>query len=117
MAFVGDRHLAVTPQGGNLLLVTIDPDELLDLVSGSLTRGFNGTECARSGFEADGSPTLAELRGVPDGTDDPAVLNGTYELRWGDDEFAEAFAAAELPVALEPVLAELYPGTYTVTFR
>ena len=34
------------PQEGNLLLVTIDPDELLDIVRRSLTRGFTATECA-----------------------------------------------------------------------
>ena len=118
VAFVGDRHLAVTPQSGNLLLVTIDPDELLDLVSASLTRGFNGTECARFGFDADDCPTLAELRGVPDSTDDPAVLNGSYEVHWSDDELADVLAAAELrvlPVMLDPAIAGLYPGTYSVT--
>ena len=81
VAFVDDHHLAVTPQEGNLLLVTIDPDELLDIVRGSLTRGFTATECTRFGF-GDECPTLAELRGRPDGAGDPAVLNGNYEVRW-----------------------------------
>ena len=81
VAFVDDHHLAVTPQEGNLLLVTIDPDELLDIVRRSLTRGFTATECTRFGF-GDECPTLAELRGRPDGAGDPAVLNGSYEVRW-----------------------------------
>ena len=50
----------------------------------SLTRGFTASECARFGF-GDDCPTLAELRGRPDGADDPAVLNGTYEVRWTAD--------------------------------
>jgi WD40 repeat protein len=62
VAFVDDSHLAVTPADGNLLIVTTDPDELLDLVRSSLTRGFLATECERFNF-GDDCPTLADLRG------------------------------------------------------
>jgi WD40 repeat protein/DNA-binding SARP family transcriptional activator len=116
VAFVDDRHLAVTPHDGGLLLVTIDPDELLDLASGSLTRGFSATECTRFGFDADDCPTLSELRGQPDGADDPAALNGTYEVRWRAEEFAAAVTAAGRPMLPLMGPAELYPGSYTVTF-
>jgi WD40 repeat protein/class 3 adenylate cyclase len=115
VAFVDDHHLAVTPAEGNLLLVTIDPDELLDIVGRSLTRGFTATECARFGF-GDECPTLAELRGVPDGADDPAVLEGRYEVRWTGDQFSAALAALGEPKIVGRSTADGYPGTYTVTF-
>jgi hypothetical protein len=123
VAFVDDDHLAVTPQEGNLLLVTIDPDELLDIVRSSLTRGFTATECARFGF-GDECPTLAELRGRPDGAGNPAVLNGSYEVRWSAEQFDTALAAAGEPkTAVSRATASRFmsgadgfPGTYTVTF-
>lgn len=62
VAFIDDFHLAVTPADGDLLIVTTDPDELLDLVRSSLTRGFRPTECERFNF-GDDCPTLADLRG------------------------------------------------------
>jgi hypothetical protein len=99
-----------------LLLVTIDPDELLDIVRRSLTRGFTATECARFGF-GDECPTLAELRGRPDGAGNPAVLNGSYEVRWAAEQFDTAIAAAGEPkTAVGRATADGYPGTYTVTF-
>lgn len=61
VAFVDDRHIAVTPEEGNLLIVTIDVDELLDIVRSSLTRGFTDAECERFNF-GDDCPTLKELR-------------------------------------------------------
>jgi WD40 repeat protein len=99
VAFVDDQHLVVTPEEGNLLVVTIDPDELLDLVRRSLTRGFTATECARFGF-GDECPTLAELRGRPEGTDDPAVLNGVYAVRWTASDLTSALAAAGEPTTM-----------------
>lgn len=62
VAFIDDFHLAVTPADGNLLIVTTDPDELLDLVRSSLTREFRPTECERFNF-GDDCPSLADLRG------------------------------------------------------
>jgi class 3 adenylate cyclase/WD40 repeat protein/energy-coupling factor transporter ATP-binding protein EcfA2 len=63
VAFVDDKHLAVTPYEGNLLIFTLDRTELLKIVRSSLTRGFTKTECARFNF-ADACPTLEELRGT-----------------------------------------------------
>jgi WD40 repeat protein len=63
IAFVDEYRLAITPADGNLLIVTTDPDELLDLVRSSLTRGFVPAECERFNF-GDDCPTLADLRGT-----------------------------------------------------
>jgi WD40 repeat protein len=62
VAFVDESHLAIAPADGNLFIVTTDPDELLDLVRSSLTRGFLATECERFNF-GDDCPSLSELRG------------------------------------------------------
>ena len=61
VAFIDDLRLAVTPSGGDLLIFALDPAELLDIVRGSLTRGFTQAECDQFGF-ADACPTLDELR-------------------------------------------------------
>ena len=61
VAFVDDRHVAVTPERGDLLVFTIDAHELLDIVRDSLTRGFTASECARFAL-GDDCPTLADLR-------------------------------------------------------
>jgi WD40 repeat protein len=61
VAFVDQLHLAITPADGDLLIVTTDPDELLELNRASLTRGFRETECERFNF-GDDCPTLDELR-------------------------------------------------------
>jgi WD40 repeat protein/DNA-binding SARP family transcriptional activator len=115
VAFVDDRHLAVTPQDGNLLLVTIDSDELLDIVRDSLTRGFTATECARFDFGGR-CPTLSELRAPPDGPGSTAVLNGSYEVRWTKAEFDAELEAAGEPRAYGRATAHDYAGIYTVTF-
>ena len=95
VAFVDEHHLAITPQEGNLLLVTIDAEMLLALVRRSLTRGFTATECVRFGF-GDDCPTLAEL-GRPDGLDDPAVLDGTYEVNWTAQQFTDVLTSVGEP--------------------
>ncbi len=64
VAFVDERHVAVTPQSGSVIINTIDPEELLQTVSSSLTRAFRPEECARFNF-ADACPTLDELKADP----------------------------------------------------
>jgi WD40 repeat protein len=116
LAFVDDNHLAIAPPGGDLVIVTTDADELLELVRGSLTRGFTTAECTRFGF-GDECPTLAELRGSADGADDPAMLNGTYEVSWTKQQFNTAFDRAGAPRIVGTRTVEVdYPGTYTLTF-
>jgi WD40 repeat protein len=61
VAFITETRLAVVLADGNLRLVTIDKDELLDLVRDSLTRGYTESECERFNF-GDQCPSLAELR-------------------------------------------------------
>jgi WD40 repeat protein len=61
VTFITDTHVAVVPTDGNLRLLTIDNDELLQIVRESLTRGFTEAECVRFNF-FDSCPTLAELR-------------------------------------------------------
>jgi WD40 repeat protein len=61
VTFVTDSHLAVVLTDGHLRLVTIDAGELLEIVRGSLTRGFTEAECARFNF-GDDCPSLEELR-------------------------------------------------------
>jgi hypothetical protein len=115
VAFVDDRHLAIAPDGGDLLLVTTDPAELLELVRSSLTRGFTATECRRFGF-GDECPTLTELRGRAEGSADPAVLDGTYEVSWTDQQFNIARNRVDTAAIFSMrSLGDVYPGTYTVT--
>ena len=40
VAFLNDTHLAVAPQTGGVMVYTLDPAELANVVAGSLTRGF-----------------------------------------------------------------------------
>lgn len=61
VAFVDDHHVAVTPQGGGLQVITTDSEELIDLVRQSLTRGFTPIECDKFNFEGT-CPTLEEMR-------------------------------------------------------
>jgi hypothetical protein len=63
IAIIDDHTLAVAPGEGGLLIFTIDPTELQDVLRRSLTRGFTPTECATYGI--DPCPTLEELRGEP----------------------------------------------------
>jgi WD40 repeat protein len=117
VAFVGDQQLAIAPPGGDLVLVTTDADKLLELVSGSLTRGFTASECTRFGF-GDECPTLAELRGPASNADDPAVLNGTYEISWTEQQFTTSFNNADAPRVGGTRAVEIdFPGTYTLTFN
>jgi DNA-binding beta-propeller fold protein YncE len=60
LAFIDDRHLAVTPQGGGLLIMTVDHAELADIVRASLTRTFTDLECTTYGIAS--CPTLEEMR-------------------------------------------------------
>jgi WD40 repeat protein len=60
VAFIDDRHLAVTPQYLDLLIMTVDPAELADIVRASLTRTFTATECTTYGI--DPCPTLKQVR-------------------------------------------------------
>jgi WD40 repeat protein len=60
VAFLDDLHIVVAPQGGELLIMTLDPNELIAIGRSSLTRGFTVTECRRYGFGS-GCPTLEEL--------------------------------------------------------
>jgi WD40 repeat protein len=115
VAFVDDTHIAVTPEGGSVLFVTIDPDELLDLVSASLTRGFTETECERFNF-GDDCPTLAELRGPgPDGDRD-SLLDGVYRREWTSDEVHAAFVQAGFSDETAITFAGVLEGTHTLTF-
>lgn len=124
VAFVGDSRIAVTLADGNLLLATTDPDELLDLVRTSLTRGFTLPECARFGF-GDDCPTLADLGGVGPGAGADA-LDGSYRVAWTPDDIvgqiaagAEDFVGAELDDGFIEGLSDVATeaaGVYTLTF-
>jgi WD40 repeat protein len=59
--FLDDQHVVVAPATGSLFIITIDPDELIDVVAGSLTRGLTPDECQRFGF-GDDCPTVEELQ-------------------------------------------------------
>jgi WD40 repeat protein len=113
VAFVDGTHLAVTPASGDLRFVTIDADELLDLVSASLTRGFTETECERFDFGND-CPTLAELRGpAPDGD---SALDGVYRREWTRDAVHAAFVDAGFSDDVARAFASGLEGTHTFRF-
>ena len=58
-----------------------------------------------------------KLRGPADGADDPAVLDGTYEVSWSDQQFDIAFDRTGAPKMVGTrTTADVYPGTYTLTF-
>ncbi len=61
VAFVDEQTLVVTPNEGDLLLLTIDTEQLLDIARESLTRGFTELECEKFNF-GDACPTLEEMR-------------------------------------------------------
>jgi DNA-binding SARP family transcriptional activator/WD40 repeat protein len=62
VAFVDEDHLAVAPQTGGVYVYTLDPEELVNTVRGSLNRGFTDLECQQYNF-GDDCPSLEELRG------------------------------------------------------
>lgn len=64
VAFIDDTRLAVTPQLGDLLIMTYDTDRLIALARDSLTRGFTPLECAKFNF-GDDCPSLEELMRGP----------------------------------------------------
>lgn len=59
LAFVTDDHLAVAPEVGNILVYTLDVEELISLARLSLSRGFTPEECEKYNFGVD-CPTLEE---------------------------------------------------------
>jgi WD40 repeat protein len=59
--FVDENHLLVGAADGTALVMTTDLDELVRLVSASLTRGFSPAECERFNF-GDDCPTLGDMR-------------------------------------------------------
>jgi WD40 repeat protein len=70
VAYMDDTHLLVTPQTGNLLVMTIDPTELVDTVRASVTRPFTATECAT--YDIDPCPTLAQSTSREDSSPAPS---------------------------------------------
>jgi WD40 repeat protein len=61
LAFLTEDHLAVAPEPGNILVYTLDVDELISVARESLSRGFTPDECDQYNFGED-CPTLEELR-------------------------------------------------------
>ena len=61
LMFVSDARLGVLLDDGNLRIVAIDNEELLEIVRESLTRGYTEAECERFNFDV--CPTLEEMRG------------------------------------------------------
>ena len=60
LAFVTDDHLAAAPEVGNILVYTLDIEELVSLAGQGLSRGFTPEECVQYNF-GDDCPTLDEL--------------------------------------------------------
>ncbi|MFC5041030.1 WD40 repeat domain-containing protein [Ornithinimicrobium kibberense] len=124
MAWVGEHEVAVAFATGDVVVVTVDPEELLQLVRSSLNRGYTQTECETYGF-GEACPVLAQMRGPRPGDDDPSGLAGTYRLSWKTQELQEAFvdamgqtlAVEQDEVAAGEVLAraEEMAGDYTLT--
>lgn len=125
IAWVGENQVAVAPRDAHLFVVTVEPDELLDLLRSSLTRGYTQTECDAYGFD-DACPVLAEMRGRQAGHEDPDQLDGTFALSWTQEELQRAMdkgMSQELDVELDEASAEELSfwaddlaGDYTVTF-
>jgi WD40 repeat protein len=61
VAFEGNDRLVIILQVGTILIMTIDPNELIQVTRASLSRGFTADECARFNF-GDQCPTLDQLR-------------------------------------------------------
>jgi WD40 repeat protein len=60
VAFITDTHLLVTPEDGNILVVTIDVAELIDIARERVTRGFSETECET--YRIEPCLTLEEIK-------------------------------------------------------
>jgi WD40 repeat protein len=60
IAFIDAAHLAVAPETGSMLIMTLDVDELLAVARRSISRGFSKTECAT--YDIEPCPSLDELR-------------------------------------------------------
>jgi WD40 repeat protein len=59
--FIDDAHLFVTAGfGSEAVVITLDPDELLDIARSRLIRSFTAAECAQFGI--DPCPTLEEIK-------------------------------------------------------
>jgi len=65
VAFLANDRLAVAPQAGDVLIMSLDGTQLLQAVRQSLTRGFTPDECTRFGFGAS-CPTLDAMRAGTD---------------------------------------------------
>jgi WD40 repeat protein/DNA-binding CsgD family transcriptional regulator len=60
VAFLGNDELAIVPQAGDMLVMTLDPDRLLATVRASLTRTFTTDECTQ--YRITPCPSLAEMQ-------------------------------------------------------
>ena len=60
----GNDRIVIGLQDGTVLIMSLDPQELLQATRGSLARGFTPEECERFNF-GDQCPTLDQLRGGP----------------------------------------------------
>jgi hypothetical protein len=121
--FVDDRRLVVAADGGGLLTLTIDNDELLAFARSTLTKGFTLADCERFGFD-DSCPTLAELGALrTSAVDQP---EGTFEISWTRDEIVELATdwmtdqsgttpGPDFDVLIAGLASDL-AGRYTVTF-
>jgi WD40 repeat protein len=59
--FADDSHLLIVPDGGPVLVMTIDTEELLQIARDRLTRGFTPAECSK--YQIDPCPDLTDIRG------------------------------------------------------
>ncbi|SOC56883.1 BTAD domain-containing putative transcriptional regulator [Ornithinimicrobium cerasi] len=128
--WVDDHDLVLLGADGDLVTVTTDPDRLLDLVRGSLTRGLTSAECAV--YRVEPCLSLVDLRGGDPTV--PADLQGRYAVRWSTEElgtamtshYEEAFGTtldersrAELAGLADALhgdyVLELGPSSYTLT--
>jgi WD40 repeat protein/DNA-binding SARP family transcriptional activator/energy-coupling factor transporter ATP-binding protein EcfA2 len=59
VAFLDDVHLAVTARHGSVVVLTLDPTELMEIAGTRVTRGLSEEECETYGFEQCPAPVLA----------------------------------------------------------
>ena len=113
VAFVDDQHLAVTPRDGDLVLVTIDQDELLEIVRRSLTTRVHCNRVQPFRLRRR-MPTLAELRGLPGGTDDPDGPRRHLRDPLDRHQLSSTLAAAGEPTSManpwSPRISRRLPG-------